>query len=213
MAVKADTALYIESHRKWYVVSFGLSALVFSWAALVAHRHALTGWEQHWLLAINHWPNRWVRYFEAITAVGGSPWTAVVAVVLTFLLQFYRLSWRLSATFLLATTLTYGAKHIVDRAQPAIYVAGLHVRAMALGTAFPSGATVIATVIALSLLPYLPLKWRVLLPIWVGAVGLSRLYLGLYAPLDVIGGLALGVFLVSLIRIMPQALRVVLRLD
>jgi membrane-associated phospholipid phosphatase len=213
MVAQPDSVLYTQSHRKWYVAGFVAAIVIFTWAAFIAHHHVLTGWERRLLLDVNNWPNAWRRYFIAIAFIGGSAWTAVVGVIITFLMKMYRLAWRLAASFLLATALVSTAKHLISRAQPVTFIPQLHVRVAVSGTAFPSGATTIATIVSLSLLPYLPRYWRSIIPIWIVAVGLSRLYLGVYAPLDVIGGLALGVFLVSLIRIMPQSLRVFLRLD
>jgi membrane-associated phospholipid phosphatase len=213
MVARSDTVLYIHSHRKWYVAGLILSVILFGWSAYVADRLHLAGWERRILVDVNNWPNSWRKYSIALGFIGGSAWTAVGAVIVTFIIKLYRLSWRLSASFLVASVIVYVTKHIVNRPQPASFLPQLHVRVAASGTAFPSGAMTIATIVALSLLPYMRHKWRVIVPIWIILVGLSRLYLGVYAPLDVLAGFALGGILVTLIRIMPQNVRVFLRLD
>jgi undecaprenyl-diphosphatase len=72
------------------------------------------------------------------------------------------------------------------------------------GLGFPSAHATIATVMALTLLPYFKGARRWLVPVgWVGAVVWSRLYLGVHAPLDVLGGIVLGYLVVSLARYLP----------
>jgi membrane-associated phospholipid phosphatase len=213
MVARADTVLYNSGHRKWYIASLVLLVIVFVWAALEVHHHILVGWEQRYLLDINHWPNHWRMYAVVLSTVGGSVWTAVIAVVLGYILKLYRLTWRLAVSFLLATVLVYAARHLVAQQDIFHVLPSLHARVATSGMDFPSGAATVATVIALSMLPYLDTSWRVLLPLWIIVVGLAQLYLGAQTPLDLIAGLVLGIFLVSLIRVMPQAVRVALRLD
>ena len=214
MVARSDTVLYIESHRKWYVISLILSVLIFASAAFEVHAHGIAGWEQRVMLDINHLSNKWRTAAIVTSAVGGSVWTALISVVLSYIFKLYRLSWRLAASFFVAIAVVYAAKHAVN--QPEIFhlVSNLHFRIAVSRLAFPSGSTTIATVIALSLLPYMRKFWRfTILPIWVIVIGVVQMYLGSQTPLDLIGGVALGVFLVSLVRIMPQNVRVFLRLD
>jgi membrane-associated phospholipid phosphatase len=133
--------------------------------------------------------------------------------VLSYILKLYRLCWRLAFSFLIATALLYLVQHLVRQPTIIALIPQLHLRIAAGRLAFPSGTIMIATVVALSLLPYLSNFWRLVLPVWIVALGIARIYLGVQTPLDLIGGLALGSFLVSLIRVMPQTIRVFLRLD
>jgi undecaprenyl-diphosphatase len=213
MVARSDTVLYTESHRKWYVATLIISVIVFVGAALEVHAHAITGWEQRYMVDINNWPNGLRMMAVTISNIGGSAWTAIITMVLSYALKLYRLCWRLAASFLAASLVVYGVKHAVSQPEVLHLVPNLHLRVATSGLAFPSGTMTIATVIALSLLPYLPKLWRLTLPLWVILIGLTRLYLGVQTPLDLLGGVALGAILVSLIRIMPQNLRVALRLD
>jgi membrane-associated phospholipid phosphatase len=78
---------------------------------------------------------------------------------------------------------------------------------------FPSWHAAAITVIMLTLLPYLRGKWRLAVPLLIAAVCISRLYLGVHIPLDIVGGVALGTAIVASIRILPQHIRVLLRID
>src|SRR5205823_7107152 len=104
-------------------------------------------------------------------------------------------------------------KHFIHRARPAGLLHDVHLRWMDTGNGFPSGHTATATIILLILIPYLPKKWRWIVPLGIVLMALSRIYLGLHAPLDVIGGFAVGLLVVSFMRIMPQYSRVFFRLD
>jgi undecaprenyl-diphosphatase len=213
MTTKTDTALYIKGHYKWYAAGFALALVVFAWAAYVAHHHTMTGWEVQFFRHINNWPDSRQHIFVLISLLGGSVWTPVGAVIVTFVMKMYRLCWRLAFSVIGAYGFALIAKHVIDRARPQELLQQVHVRATETGMGFPSGHATIATVVSLTILPYLPRKLRWVPLLWIVAVMLSRLYLGVHAPLDVVGGLCVGIMVVSFIRIMPQPLRVFLRLD
>jgi undecaprenyl-diphosphatase len=78
---------------------------------------------------------------------------------------------------------------------------------------FPSGHTMMITVAVLSLWPYLPRRWRWFFLLLIPLMGLSRIYLGVHAPLDVIGGFAVGAVVVGAMRSLPVFIRKFFRLD
>jgi membrane-associated phospholipid phosphatase len=213
MVARSDTVLYIEGHRKWYIGALVVSAVMFVWAAVAVHHFGIAGWEQRLMLSINHWPDRWRMVAVSLSTIGGSAWTAIITMVLSYIFKLYRLTWRLAVSFLIATAVVYVAKHLVSQPEVLHLVPTLYFRVATSGLAFPSGTLAIATVVSLSLLPYLTLSYRLALSAAVFVIGIARLYLGVQTPLDLVGGIALGVFLVSLIRVMPQNIRVFLRLD
>lgn len=82
------------------------------------------------------------------------------------------------------------------------------------GAGFPSGHVMVVTIILLTFMPYLPKMWRWILPIvGITAVSWSRMYLGLHAPLDIIGGFAIGVGVVTFVKILPKSVGNFLRLS
>lgn len=87
-----------------------------------------------------------------------------------------------------------GVKPFARRGRPVAVVAAARVlgRAQA-GLGYPSGHAAVAAAMVSAASPRLDRRW--LLPLSVGAlgVGLTRVYVGAHMPLDVLGGLALGV--------------------
>lgn len=94
-----------------------------------------------------------------------------------------------------ATTalLNWGLKMLVKRPRPFRAFAGFEAVYPARGHSFPSGHTSASFSTALALSRAYP-KWYVIGPsmLWAGAVGYSRMYLGVHNPSDVAAGALLG---------------------
>jgi membrane-associated phospholipid phosphatase len=91
------------------------------------------------------------------------------------------------------------AKFVVGRERPMILLSEVTSREMAVfGYGFPSLHAALATVVGLTLVPYFPAYLRWVPWVWIGLVAWSRIYLGVHAPLDIIGGFIIGVLVVLL---------------
>jgi undecaprenyl-diphosphatase len=126
--------------------------------------------------------------FLGVLAVG--PVAAGVAAVLR--------RWRLALACLLVTAEKLVAERIVwelvSRSRPGTTIRDAIVRGSTptAGASFVSGHVVLVTGLAWVITPYLRGRWRTAPWVVVALVAFARLYLGAHAPLDVLGGLALG---------------------
>ncbi len=84
-------------------------------------------------------------------------------------------------------------KYIVDRPRPFIIYSDIQKLTGGGSPSFPSGHTSDAFAFATSLSIVYP-KWYIIIPsyIWAGAVGYSRMHLGVHYPSDVLAGAILG---------------------
>ena len=106
--------------------------------------------------------------------------------------------WRLALACLLVTAEKLLAERIVwqlvSRSRPGTTIPDAIVRGStpSAGASFVSGHVVLVTGLAWVITPYLRGRWRAAPWVVVALVAFARLYLGAHAPLDVLGGLALG---------------------
>lgn len=88
-------------------------------------------------------------------------------------------------------------KSVIERERPGTSLGDVVARGEVslAGLSFVSGHVVITTALALALTAALPGRWRVVPWVVVALNGFGRIYVGAHNPLDVVGGLGLGMMI------------------
>ena len=188
----------VSDPRRW----LGTGLLLLMVSLFMATSQTIYAWEEAIIRWVYGWPPLLTPVFVGITFLG-SVW-AVVAIILFYV-------WRKRKLVVLELGLAAGTayglsvvlKFLVARQRPFEQLAGISSREVFLGHSlgYPSAHAAVSTVLALLVLPFLPKGWRWLAVAWIILVGLSRLHLGVHAPLDVIGGIGLGLTCAGFIKL------------
>ncbi len=189
-----------------------VSVTVIVLTSFAAAAQSLTGIELTIFRSINNWPESLRLLFFAITQLG-SAWVLYAITLTALWKRRYRLSLRLFFTGAVAFIMCELLKQSIGRPRPEAILGSINLRdSIVVGNGFPSGHTAVATALAFVLWPLLPSRWRWLAPVLVMLVGLSRVYLGVHAPLDIVGGIAVGVLVVSASKLITGKLRFVTKI-
>jgi membrane-associated phospholipid phosphatase len=169
--------------------------------AAVARRRAVHPRETGVFRAVNELPNGLHRPVYVVMQ-GGS----LAAVYVTAGLAATRGKRALAGTIAVSGTCVWAGckvvKRWVGRGRPTAHVDDVTIRGSEEGgLGFPSGHSAVATTLAVIVAGELPAAAKPVLYVTAGTVALARVYVGAHLPLDIVGGIAIGIASGSLTRL------------
>jgi undecaprenyl-diphosphatase len=207
----------VSAPTAWILVGSG--GFLFVGASLLVRANA-TKWDEVVYRFLNDVPSGVARFLTPLSRLFlPLGLTIVVLAAAVYCVMRNRSLWPIVFCAASAAVAWLGAnvgKAVADRQRPYEVVTGAVLRQQpAHGTSFPSSHSAIAFAVTLTVIPYFPRR-AVVIPIaYAALVAWSRVYLGVHYPLDVIGGVGIGLIVgggaLALIRLYAGPVR--LRLD
>ena len=167
--------------------------IVFLLAAAVAHNGRVGPAERAVFDAVNGLPDGLSGPMTALQYLG-TLLIGPLVVVIALVLRQWRLAGAAAAVTVLKLAAERGVKLVVHRQRPGTTVPDAILRGDVppKGWSFVSGHVILTGALAAVITPYLAGRWKVLPWIVVAAVAVARVYLGAHNPVDVVGGLGVG---------------------
>jgi undecaprenyl-diphosphatase len=188
---------FVRGWRRPYLLAGGGGLVVLAISARIARNGEVGSTERDVFHAVNDLPDWLYRPLWVFQQFGNLLVAAVIGAVVLVALRKYRLALAVPVGVALKLLGERAVKQVIERARPESTVGDVHLRGNVPthGLSFVSGHAVIAATIAMLLTAALPRRWRPVPWIVAGLNSFVRVYVGAHNPLDVIGGLGLGILI------------------
>lgn len=193
-----DTTLLKErlSHHRTSTVLTGIAAVTLVATSLYAAYDGETlAHAEIWVFdQINQLPDWLTPFFVWMTNIG-TIGAVFIAGIIALIAKYRRIGLAILLSGGFGWFIAHVLKDIVDRARPGGFIDDAIIRysSLAAGNGFPSGHSSVAAACAMALALIVPRKYAIWLVLLVLSVGLSRVYLGVHLPLDVVSGWSIGI--------------------
>lgn len=168
--------------------------VIIACAVMTLGRARPFGWEEQFFWAIYSIPLPLTGFFSLLTD-GATIGAVLLATLIALALKRRRIALAMFSAGGGAWLVAHFFKDILARGRPEVFYGPEIVRYGALteGYGVPSGHSAVAAGLAVALCLILPRRWAPAIITLAFLVGISRVYLGVHLPLDVVAGWAIGI--------------------
>jgi membrane-associated phospholipid phosphatase len=198
-----------KKRTPWYIALLSTGVVLLAASVVLALLGTVDVWEQRAFAVINHVDLPAWAAAQVAKPLSNAVWGMVILVVVLLVVPKYRLlAWQYAVAAGSSYAVVFILEHIVDRARP-VGLAGYDavLRAAQGGPGFPSGHVAVLTALGLTIWPFVSWPWRVLIVVLIVSEAWARIFLGLHAPLDIVGGIAVAMTVVGIIHLTPAKIR------
>jgi undecaprenyl-diphosphatase len=185
----------------WLVVAAG-GLLLLVLCSLVASTSRVGDVERSVFRAINDLPGWLYPLLWPFQQFGNLLVALVIGIVVALALRQWWVAVAVGAAVVLKLLGEQAVKEVVQRSRPGTTIGDVTMRGdvSAHGLSFVSGHAVIVTAVAGLLTPILPKAWRWVPWAIVVLNGVTRIYVGAHNPLDIVGGIGLGLVIAGILN-------------
>ena len=182
------------------VVRMGLAVILLWLTVLAVQRDRLSLAERDVFRLVNDLPDAFYWPVWAVMQLGNLFAPMVVGLLVAVPLRRRRLGGSIATAGVTTWVVAKLVKDVVQRGRPAHFLPDLLHGPTTAGLGFVSGHAAVAAAIATAAAPYLPRRARRTVWALAWVVGFGRVYTGAHLPLDIVGGVAVGWFVGSLVH-------------
>lgn len=198
MSKQPKQAVFRNPIYVFYIVG---GIVLFILGALIANNGSGTV-ETSLFRSVNELPG-WLTTIVRFISLFGTIGFAVLLSLYFLARRLYKAALKIFLAGAGAYVLAYGTKLLEIRPRPGAILENVQIREQAMATfGYPSGHVAVATALAIIMYQYMPSRLHKRITAVVWAVALSRLYLGVHLPMDLVGGFALGLVVGSVVSLL-----------
>jgi undecaprenyl-diphosphatase len=206
-----DTTSAARAPWGWqaHLVVAVVGLLIVTVCAVIVRDGTVGSAERDVFHGINDLPEWLYRVFWPFQQFGNILIALVLGVVVAALLRQWWVAGAVVIAVVLKLVLERVVKEIVQRSRPGTSIGDITMRGdvSAGGLSFVSGHAVIVTAVAGLLTPILPRRWKWVPWVFVAGNGMARIYVGAHNPLDIIGGIGVGLVIAGVLNALLVATR------
>jgi glycosyltransferase 2 family protein len=199
--IRKETTRFVLGHRRVPGVRLLCGLALLALTALFIRPGDVSAPEAEVFHAVNGLPGALFPLVWMVMQLG-NVLVVPAAALLALAWRRVRLAAELAVSGTAAWALAKIVKQLIERGRPGQLLEEVILRgAPSGGHGYVSGHAAVASALAMVLTPYASPAWRAVIWVLAAGVAFARVYVGAHLPLDVVGGVALGAAIGSLVHV------------